>query len=150
MEKKDLQAKVAFLKGLAEGMEIEDSKQGRLLRGILDALEDFASRINELDQAHRELEEYIEEMDEDLSALEDNIYDGEDEDEDEDEDGDEEKEFVGVKCPHCHQTVYFEEELVGEGEEVTCPNCGVEFVVDENWDYDEEGTLVRSKKEQDQ
>lgn len=143
MAEKELTARVAYLKGLAEGMEIPDSKEGKLLKAILDVLEEAAQRLEVLDKDQRELAEYVEEIDDDLSSLQEFVYDlEEDEDEEEEEGEEEETELVGVKCPHCHQTAYFEEELVDDFAQLTCPNCGEEFSVDEDWDYDDDGILV--------
>ena len=38
----DLKARVAYLQGLSDGLEISaDSKEGKLLQGIIDVLDDF-------------------------------------------------------------------------------------------------------------
>ena len=43
-------------------------------------------------------------------------------DEDEDEDYFDEDDFVEVECPHCGETVYFDQEML-EGDDLICPNC---------------------------
>lgn len=64
--------KVAYLKGLAEGLEISsDSKNGKILKGILDILEDIAASVQALEEENETLEDYITEIDEDLGNLED-------------------------------------------------------------------------------
>ena len=46
-----LYEKVAYLKGLADGLDIDETtKEGRLLISIIDILEDFADAIVELDE----------------------------------------------------------------------------------------------------
>ena len=64
--------KVAYLKGLAEGLEVSSvaSKNGKILNGILDVLEDIAASIETLEEESESLEDYIDEIDEDLSLLE--------------------------------------------------------------------------------
>jgi DNA-directed RNA polymerase subunit delta len=113
-----LYERIAYLRGLAEGMKIdENSDNGKLMLNILEVLSDFADAINELNDAHVELDEYVEALDEDLSNIEDELY-GEDDLEDE-----EDYDYIEVECPHCHEYVYLDEELLENGEEVTCPNC---------------------------
>ncbi|HSH35744.1 CD1247 N-terminal domain-containing protein [Schnuerera sp.] len=75
-----LYQKVSYLKGLAEGLEIEEeSKEGKLLLHIIDALEDFADVIDEVIEDHNDLEQYVEYIDEDLTDIEDEIYEFDDE-----------------------------------------------------------------------
>lgn len=74
-----LYQKVSYLKGMAEGLEIEqESKEGKLLLNIVDALEDFADAIVELSDDCGELEDYVSYIDEDLTDVEDELYDFED------------------------------------------------------------------------
>lgn len=78
--------KVSYLKGLAEGLGIdESSKEGKLLLHIVDTLEDFADALAETIENQVDLEEYVNFIDEDLADLEEDIY-GEDEDDLYDED----------------------------------------------------------------
>lgn len=74
--------KVSYLKGLAEGLGVdESSKEGKLLLHIVDALEDFADVIGETIEDQMDLEEYVNFIDEDLADIEEDIY-GEEFDED--------------------------------------------------------------------
>ena len=51
-----LYEKVAYLKGLSDGLDIEEStKEGKLLISIIDVLEDFANAIVELDKTQMKL-----------------------------------------------------------------------------------------------
>lgn len=76
-----LYQKVSYLKGLAEGLGIdEESKEGKLLIHIIDALEDFAEVIDEIIEDYESLEQYVEYIDEDLTDVEDELYDFDDED----------------------------------------------------------------------
>ena len=48
--------KVAYIKGLAEGMELDtDSKEGKIINAIIDALGDIFDEIDALDDAQIEL-----------------------------------------------------------------------------------------------
>ncbi len=144
--RKDIKGRVAYLKGLAEGLQLDqDTKHGKVLTNLIDVLQEMAGEIDGLRRSHEEVEAYVESLDEDLASVEDDIYYDEDdvvlvEDEDDDEtatgageEGDvgledviEEPVYFKVECPHCHENVYFEDSLVDDDYalEVTCPNCG--------------------------
>ncbi len=123
-----LYEKVAYLKGLADGLNIEETtKEGRLLVSIIDVLEDFADSIVELNEDADEMAEYIEAMDEDLTNIEEDLYEDDEDDDDEDDD---DIDFVEVECPNCHEEVYIDEDLLYEDDiDVVCPRCNekVEF-----------------------
>lgn len=70
-----LYQKVAYLRGLAEGLGVEEeSKEGKLLLHIIDTLDDFAEAIEEILEEQEELEEYVSYIDEDLNDVEDDLY----------------------------------------------------------------------------
>lgn len=67
--------KVAYLKGLSEGLQLDtESKNGKLIAGILDVLEDIAEAINELEEDTENISGYIEDLDDDLSGIEEVVY----------------------------------------------------------------------------
>lgn len=128
--------KVAYLKGLAEGLGVDkETKEGRILDAILDILEDVAHDIEDLEENAWELGEAIDQVSDDLSDIEDIVYDlDEDEDDDEDEDEccgcccededeDEEPVFYEVTCPACENTITIDEDVLNLGS-IECPNCG--------------------------
>ena len=102
--------KVAYLKGLAEGMGIqEDAGQGKLFKVIIDILEDLALDLADTKDSLVDLTDNLEAVGEELSELEDEFYespcaycegcddedeDDEDEDDYDDEDDDEDEEPV--------------------------------------------------------
>ena len=113
-----LNEKVSYLKGLADGMELDgNSKEGKLLVHIIDILDDFAVAIGELDEGLADVNEYVDAIDEDLSELEDDFYD-----EYEDDDF---IDFDEIECPTCGETIYVDEDMFDEDYEmeVTCPEC---------------------------
>lgn len=119
---KYLYEEVAYLKGLAEGLEIsEETKEGKIINKIVDVLESFADAIVELEEEQIELIDYVESIDEDLSDIEDDIYEEEDED---DEDDEEEYNYIEMECPNCNDFVEIDEELLyNEDIDIVCPNC---------------------------
>lgn len=110
----DLTQRVAYLQGLASGFNVtEASREGQVLKEVLDVLGLMAENIARIEQDQEELEAYVESLDSDLSELEDDYYGTE---------GDEE-EVWEISCPHCG-TVF---ELEADGEdraETVCPECG--------------------------
>ncbi|MDR7856137.1 CD1247 N-terminal domain-containing protein [Tissierella sp.] len=83
-----LMQKVSYLKGLADGLGVDEStKEGKLLLHIVDILEEFADVLDETIDNQVELEEYVNFIDEDLADVEDELY-GTDDDYDDDDDFD--------------------------------------------------------------
>ncbi|NLM03578.1 MAG: hypothetical protein GX214_00955 [Clostridiales bacterium] len=113
--------KVAYLKGLVDGLNIEESsKEGKILLNIIDTLDDFAEAIVALDEEQEDIAEYIEALDEDLSELEDELYEDDDID------------FMEIHCPNCDEHIYVDEYLYfDEDPEITCPNCNYVINLDE-------------------
>ena len=122
--------KVAYLKGLAAGLKIsEESDEGKLFGGIIDALEDMALSISDLEDSFEELSGQVDEIDDDLGVLEEEFYcDDEDDDDDDDEDT-----LYEVECPSCGDKICLDESMLEEGE-IDCPNCGekLEFDFDDD------------------
>lgn len=123
-----LYERVAYLKGLAEGLNIEDNtKEGKIILGIIGVLDEFADSINELNEYQEEIDDYVEAIDEDLSNVEDEIFD-----EDlEDYDGFDDYDYIEIECPHCKEYVYIDEELLSSSDQVLCPNCHENIIVDD-------------------
>lgn len=140
---KDLRQKVAYLHGLAEGLEIDDgSKEGRVLTQIIDVLGEIAEAVTNVQNAHDELEGYVEDIDEDLSQLEEDYYCDEENDE---------MSFVQVECPNCGETVFFEEELAEDDTvELTCPSCGEVINEEDQLTYDDEMGFKGEKEKEPQ
>lgn len=128
--------KTAYLKGLAEGLEIDfTTKEGKLLKAIIDVIDDLASSVTGLESECEDLYGYIEEIDEDLGLLESDCYPEDscyDDDDDDDDDEFDDAEYA-VECPSCGENIYVDEDIAEKGE-VDCPNCGenLEFSFDED------------------
>lgn len=118
---KYLYEEVAYLKGLAEGLEIsKETKEGKVIHKIVEVLESFADAIVDLEEEQADLIEYVESIDEDLADMEEDIYEDEDEDSDEDSDFS----YVEMECPNCGDLVDIDEDLLYNDEiDVICPNC---------------------------
>lgn len=117
---KYLYEEVAYLRGLAEGLEIsKETKEGKIIHKIVEALESFADAIVELEEEQADLVEYVESIDEDLSDVEDDLYEDDDL-----EDDDDDLSFIEMECPSCGDLVEIDEDLLYDDEvDIVCPNC---------------------------
>ena len=132
----DLKSRVSYLQGLSAGMNLDgESREGKLLSGILEVLDEFAESFNELEDAQEQLEDYLESIDEDLYQLENEIFE-------EDGLGDD---YLEADCPRCGEAVCFNSDILEDDDviEVTCPNCDeVVFVSDDRFEAADEPELL--------
>ena len=121
--------KVAYLKGLAEGLNLdtEKSKEGKLISVMIGILEEIGLSIEDLEENTQALGEEIDVLSDDLSDVEDVVFD-EDEDEDED-DEDYDDDWFEVECPNCEEPLIIDDKALAEGV-VQCPNCETKFSLD--------------------
>ena len=114
--------KVSYLKGLADGMKLNmDKDANKLIMEILGALGEFAEEIQVMADAHDELNEYVESIDDDLADLEETLFGDEDED---DEDDEAEDDIILYACPECGHEIEFRADDVDLSEDYLCPACG--------------------------
>ena len=119
--------KVAYLKGLADGLAIdtEKSKEGKLISVMIGILEEIGLSIEDLEENAQALGEEIDVLSDDLADVESEVF-GEDEDEDgEDYDDD----WFEVECPNCEEPLIIDDKALAEGV-VQCPNCETKFSLD--------------------
>ncbi|WP_373898373.1 CD1247 N-terminal domain-containing protein [Haloimpatiens sp. FM7315] len=115
--------KVSYLKGLVHGLNInENTNEGKAIVEIVKILDAISDELNETKKSYVDLKEYIEQIDSDLTNVEDEIYGLSDELLDEGSEYDEEN-FEEVKCPSCDESVYIDKSLFGSSEHIECPNC---------------------------
>ena len=135
--------KVAYLKGLMEGMKFDkESDEGKLLSTIADILGDMAEDLEDIGSDLCDLGEDVDAISDDLSDVEDFLCDedwDDEEDEDWDDDDDEEPLFFEVTCPACENTITVDEDVLDLGS-IQCPNCGemLEFEYDDEDEEDED------------
>ena len=121
----------AYLKGLAEGLKLdENTNEGKLIGKMLDLISEMAEKIDMLESANDELYNYKEGMAEDLVHLEDDFY-GDDESDSDDysdlnEDYEDEdfvdEEYYEIECPTCGEKICFTEDF--DLDNFLCPACG--------------------------
>ena len=117
--------KVAYLKGLSDGLNIdtEKSKEGKLISVIIDILEEVGMSIEDLEENALALGEEIDVLSDDLADVESVVFDDEDDDEDFDDD------WFEVECPTCEEPLVIDDEALAEGY-IECPNCQSKFALD--------------------
>ena len=129
--------KAAYLKGLAEGLSLDENKpETKLINAMIDVIDEMALSIADLEDSLDMMTEQLDAVDEDLADLEDYIF--EDDDDFEGCDGDCENcggDYFEVECPACGETICLDESVFGE-ESLECPACGeiLEFDFDEEED----------------
>lgn len=122
--------KVAYLKGLMEGLNIdEQTNEGKLFTAIVDVLDEIALEIEDLTDEVMELGDGLDVVSDDLSDVEDIVYDDDDDDDDDEDDEDEEEECYATTCPECEEEIYFDDTVLEDGT-LLCPNCGAKLEFD--------------------
>ncbi len=149
--------KSAYLKGLMDGLKLDtDKPEGQMIAAIVELLGDVTRRVTDIEETTIAISDELDEIEEDLDAIEDYILDEDDDDfddyEDEDDDdyfdddeeyeegfdfGDEESTIYEVKCA-CGSIIDFDEETLEKGSMV-CPDCGetLEFSFEDEDDEEE-------------
>ena len=146
--------KAAYLKGLAEGLDVENnSKEGKLWSVMLELLSDMAHEIEDLQESNLDHAGALDDISEELSYLEELVcdldlpedfcddcedgdcskcmfHDDEDDEDDEDDDDDDDDDEDDDDDVEYDGVIY----------DVTCPVCGVEISFDE--ETLEEGSIV--------
>ena len=112
----NISEKVAYIKGLAEGLSLDETtKEGKLIAAIIDILDDVAVEIDDIEETVADMADQIDAVDEDLSSIEELIYD-----EDDDEDGccccgdEDDDEVYEVVCPACNDVIYLDAEMLAD------------------------------------
>ncbi len=159
-----LSEKVAYLKGLCDGLEVDKAtKEGKILSAIIEVLDEMAveveentfmldetqNQLDEVDEALSDLEDEVDAISDDLSDIEDIFDELEELEDDEDFDpedyldvDDEEdmwEEEYSFECPKCGDLVYLDPSLLdGDESQIVCPNCKEPIALEFDCDTDEE------------
>ena len=125
----DLTEKIAYIKGLCEGLSLDESKpEVKVLNAVVDLLDDLAYEVQDMQELYDELSAVVDEIDEDLADVESELYDDDDD------------VFYEVTCDACGKAINVSEDVLLEGE-ITCPNCGETIEFDFSDLFDENGDL---------
>ena len=136
-----MREKAAYLKGLVEGLGIDETtKEGKVIKAMSELLCEMAQAIDGIDEDVTQAYDQINDLSEELEDLEADLYEDDEEadedeaddaeaDEDEDDNADVASEpYYEVACPACGETVYVSEDDLDAGEAI-CPSCKVAFEV---------------------
>ena len=144
-----LSEKSAYLKGLMDGLKLNtESDEGKMIAAIVDLLGDLTRKVTDIEDTTIAISDELDEIEEDLDAIEDYILDEEEDEDFEDEDdfdwddedeeyeegfdfGDEDSTIYEVECA-CGNIINFDEETLEAGS-IICDNCGetLEFTFDD-------------------
>ncbi|MBO7739009.1 MAG: hypothetical protein J6S18_01425 [Oscillospiraceae bacterium] len=164
----ELSERVAYLRGLAEGMKLDtETNEGKLISVIIDILEDVALEIADINENALDIGEELDALSSDLADVEEYLCELEEDDDcdcdcccgdddcdcdcccddddcdcccgDDDCDCDDDCCFYEVKCPQCGDELALDEEVLELGA-IDCPNCGatLEFEFDEDDEEEDE------------
>ena len=148
-----LSEKAAYLKGLMDGLDLnKESAECKMIAGIVDLLGEMTTSISDLEENAIAVSDELDEIEEDLDAIEEFLMDEDDEedddfddeddyefdDEDEEEEDDEEV-IYDVTCPSCGEVLHLDEDTILQ-ESIHCPKFNelLEFEFDEDEEDDEE------------
>ena len=122
----EISQKVAYLKGLAEGLALDtETKEGKLIAAIIDVLDEMSIRFEDIDDNLVDLEDGLDAVSDDLSEVEETLYEMDEDDEELDDDA----EYFETTCPVCQEEIVFDEDTLDSGE-IRCPNCGEKLEFD--------------------
>ena len=141
-----IKEKVSYIKGLVEGMEIDNKDLGKVILVMIDTITDMADEIEDLTDNALDIGEELDELSDDLANVEetledlveelesggafddddyaDDLFEDDDDDYDYDENGYEEENTK--RCSGCGK-----QEEVDFLYDITCPNCSTEIELDE-------------------
>lgn len=84
-----LYEKISYLRGLADGLDVKsDTKEGKLFNALLEVIEEMADSISDIVEEQDEMNEYLDLLDEDLTNVEEVLFDDIDEIEEDEDDYD--------------------------------------------------------------
>lgn len=141
--------KVAYLQGLIEGLELDDStKEGKILLAMADVIQEIADSIDILDEGLDILSDQVDDMDHDFEFIAETLMEDAHDHHDEHkhhhgkkkhhhghhgscgcghnhghEDMELYEDVYQVTCPTCQEDILLTEEMLDDGE-INCPNCG--------------------------
>ena len=128
--------RISYLKGMAAGMKLNmDKDANKLMLEMLTVMGEMAEEMAAMTEAHNDLNEYVESIDDDLADLEETLFgdeeqeadgeEGEIDEEDDEDDADEmdEDDLIEYACPHCGHEIEFHASDVDFDEDYLCPEC---------------------------
>ena len=121
-----MKEKIAYLRGLMDGMKLADDDNTKLLRTIADCLESIADEVEaesaRVDMIEGEIDEINEDID-DLDEVLGFLLEEEEDDDEDDEDFSWEDDFDYFTCPECGEVVPLTDDMMTGEVDPICPKC---------------------------
>ncbi|MDO4730831.1 MAG: hypothetical protein Q4B14_01695 [Clostridia bacterium] len=126
-----LLSKAAYLKGLADGLKLdEDKKEQKVLLAVIDLFQEIAEKVDSLDEKAVAVEKELDMLDEAINDMGEFIYEQSEDMDFCSDDCDCDCDCCGdeacVICPTCGKCVELSEEQLKDGS-LACPECGEEL-----------------------
>ena len=99
--------------------QIENNEYKKCFDGVFLILESMNQKIEELTINQENIEENIKFMDDDLTNIQDELF----EELSIDELNDMEDEYTEVNCTHCNKPIFIEQSTLSNNNEIPCPYC---------------------------
>lgn len=145
-----LSEKSAYLKGLMDGLKLDqETSEGKMIAGIVDLLQEMASTVSDLEENAIAVSDELDEIEDDLDAIEEYLMDEDEDDYEDDDDYDfadddgedfdyDEDVIYDVTCPNCGEELHLDEETILK-DSIHCPKCNelLEFDFDEDDESDD-------------
>ena len=120
-----IKEKVAYLKGLAEGLGLDQNvKTEKLISAIIDTLAVVADEVEELNENALDIGEELDAISDDLAEVEEFLFGDDDDNEGFDFDDDDNESDDDCDCSYCNgaSLTY----------EISCPACGAKIELNES------------------
>ena len=130
-----LSERIAYIKGLTDGLNLDSEKdEVKVINALVELLDEMTVKVTELEAELEHTVAQVEEIDDCLAEVEEYVFDDDcdcfdccDDDDCDCDDccdcDDDENVFYEVTCPSCGNDINVEEEILLCGE-TACPNCG--------------------------
>ena len=132
----EVKERASYLKGLAEGIELDNSKpEHKLIAALVESIADISEELQVIRRDLAELTEDYEMLDEEVGLIWDETEDLLNDDCDSDDCGhgcccgDDECENLELGCPACGELVPITEDMFSDGH-FACPHCGESLEID--------------------
>ncbi|MBE6753655.1 MAG: hypothetical protein E7559_04790 [Ruminococcaceae bacterium] len=135
---KSIQEKLAYLKGLVEGLALDETKKDtKVINNMIGLFDDIVTAIDALQTGFTEMQHQVDNIDEDLGSIEEDLGTIERELCDDDDDtctcGSKKDVaddiYYEVTCPTCGDTIHLDDDIISQCE-IDCPNCGEKLEFD--------------------
>ncbi len=128
MDNMTLTERAAYIKGLMKGMEYDSTtNEGKLIVALLDLVTDLTEQVAVMDDEIGDLFDEVDAISEDLTDVENYLWQDDEDDEDDNDVFDDE--LYEIKCPACGEVICLDEGRLA-AEDLACPNCATKFEVD--------------------